>query len=121
MGAQGRWAFPLLPVWNLGGCAPIPVQRHVGVGEPSVVAGRCSKRAGPGFLGSFNTSAAWKGPRDSLGCPTSVQQVTKGLLGASGCEGPSLARDEAEIPPDLGDLHGDLVTSDSPQAQTFGP
>lgn len=56
-----------------------------------------------------------------FGAPTSVQQVTKGLLGASGCEEPSLARDEAEIPPDLGDLHGDLVTHESPQVQTFGP
>ena len=80
-------------------------QPNVGVGEPSAVAGRCSKCAGPGFPGSFNSSAVWRGPRDSLRCPTTVQQVTKGLLGASGCEGPSLARDEAEISPDLGDLH----------------
>ena len=78
MGAQGRWAFLLLLVWNIGGRAHILIQRHVGAGEPSAVAGRSSKRAGPGFLGSFNSSAAWRGPRDSLRCPTTVQQVTKG-------------------------------------------
>lgn len=121
MGAQGRWAFLLLLVWNTGGRAHILIQRHVGAREPSAVAGRSGKYARPGFLGSFNSSAVWRGPRDSLRCPTTAQQITKGLLGASGCEGPSLAKDEAEISPDLGDLHGDLVTLKRPQAQASVP
>ena len=56
---------------------PIPVRRHVGVGEPNVVAGRWRECVGPGFLDAFISSAAWRGPRDPLMSPTSVQHVTK--------------------------------------------
>lgn len=71
---------------------------------------------GTRFPGHLHLLCSMEGTQGSSYVSHISAACNQGLLGASGCEGPTLARDGVDIPPELGDLQGDLVTHESSQA-----